>query len=137
MEAKKKKILICAYSAFLCTVLLGLIIKSEIHVSVSGAENIYEVKNEISILEDKICNMSSYINALKDSVPAQKEEKTKKYTVKETEGKIGIFSSDGRLIKLLPVAVEFLPETDRKLLFDGITLYDDESLASLIEDYTD
>lgn len=134
MEAKKKKTLIRAYCAFLCVVLFGSIIRSEADMNaISGSES------EISILDGKVSSIISYIERSESNVPVQGDvsAKTAKYTVKEIEGRIGIFSSDGSLIRLLPVIVEFLPEADRKLLSDGIDLYDDASLASLIEDYSD
>lgn len=134
MEAKKKKMLTRAYCAFLCAVLFGSVIRSEADINA-----VYGSEDEISIFDSKVSNIMSYIERSESNAPVQGDASTEivKYTVKETEGRIGIFSSDGSLIMLLPVIVEFLPETDRRLLSDGIDLYDDASLASLIEDYID
>jgi len=66
------------------------------------------------------------------------ETATEKYLkfAKEYEGKIGIFSEDGKLEKTIDVYVKTLPETDRRLLKEGIILFSEDELRSLIEDYS-
>ena len=63
---------------------------------------------------------------------------TEKYLkfAKEYEGKIGIFSEDGNLEKTIDVYVKTLPETDQRLLREGIILFSEDELRSLIEDYS-
>ena len=58
------------------------------------------------------------------------------YTVREYMGKVGIFLSDGTLIELLDVYTKTLPETDRRLLKEGIEIIGKQQLNSIIEDYT-
>lgn len=58
------------------------------------------------------------------------------YTVREHEGQIGIFLSDGTLAGILDVNVKTLPEADRRLLGEGIEVSGKKRLNSLIEDYT-
>lgn len=59
------------------------------------------------------------------------------WTVREYEDIIGVFDSDGRLVYTLDVYVKTLPETDRKLLREGIHVSGERELRNLIEDYTD
>ena len=68
----------------------------------------------------------------------QTEEATQKesYILKEYMEKIGIFSSDGTLIKTLDVYIKTLPEADRRLLREGIEVSGKQELNAIIEDYT-
>ena len=54
----------------------------------------------------------------------------------EVNGKIGVYTSDGHLIKLLDIAVSTLPSAAREALAQGITFQSWQELASLIQDYT-
>lgn len=58
------------------------------------------------------------------------------YTVKEYQGHIGIFHNDDRTpYQEIDVDVSSLPLADRKLLKDGIKVYNTNKLNSIIEDY--
>ena len=62
--------------------------------------------------------------------------KTDVYTVKEYEGRIGVFHNDDTTpYQEIDVDVSSLPEADRKLLKDGIKAYSTEKLNSIMEDY--
>lgn len=58
------------------------------------------------------------------------------YQLREYEGRIGVFL-DGSPdpYDILEVPVELLPEYDRELLREGITVTDETELNSLIEDF--
>lgn len=58
------------------------------------------------------------------------------FTVREYMGRIGIFSSDNTLIRVLDVYVKTLPEADRRLLGEGIEIFGKKQLNAVIEDYT-
>lgn len=58
------------------------------------------------------------------------------WIVREYEGQIGIFTEDGRLAKTINVYTKTLPETDRRLLREGIRVTSEEQLYSIIEDYS-
>jgi len=62
--------------------------------------------------------------------------KGEKYLVREHHGKIGVFSNDGTLIKILPVAVVIMPFEEREKLKSGFFVESDEMLLKIIEDYT-
>ena len=62
--------------------------------------------------------------------------KTDVYTVKEYEGRIGVFHNDDSTpYQEIDVDVSSLPEADQKLLKDGIKAYSTEKLNSIMEDY--
>ena len=62
------------------------------------------------------------------------ENEKKTYILKEYNGKIGIFENDA-LIYTLDTYVFTLPENDKKLLKDGITVSTKEELYELLEEY--
>ncbi len=59
-----------------------------------------------------------------------------RFCVKETDGKIGIYSEEGYLVRLLDTDVRTLPATEREALSRGITVSSWGELLELIQDYT-
>jgi len=55
--------------------------------------------------------------------------------MREVGGKIGIYSEDGYLIRMIDVQVKTLPQKDREELSRGIYVNSWRELASLIQDY--
>ncbi len=58
------------------------------------------------------------------------------YTVREVNGRIGVFDASGALMRTLNVPVATLPRADREQLAVGITLGSKEELNALIEDFS-
>ena len=58
------------------------------------------------------------------------------WIIRSYEGKIGVFSSDGNLARVIEVYIKTLPATDRRLLEEGIVVNDETELRSIIEDYS-
>ena len=58
------------------------------------------------------------------------------FTVKNYEWKIGVFNSEGKLMKTIEVYVKTLPKADRDMLEEGIEVKSGKELDNLIEDYT-
>lgn len=58
------------------------------------------------------------------------------YTVKSYEGKIGIFTDNGTLIRVIDVYIKTLPKADRTLLEKGFVVLGETELYAIIEDYT-
>ena len=71
-----------------------------------------------------------------ESLPPS-ESKQEYWTVKEHEGKIGIFQGDGVLIQILDTYVKTLPKADQKLLGEGFEIDSRDKLNAIIEDYSD
>ncbi len=55
--------------------------------------------------------------------------------LREKNGKIGVFRTDGSLVRIIDVEVSLLPEYDKELLSEGIVAEEDE-LYELIESLT-
>ena len=76
-------------------------------------------------------------NAIKTEIPVFEEtleEESTEYTIKEYNGKIGVFEN-GSLIYTLDTYVFTLPQNDKKLLTDGITVSTEKELLELLEYY--
>ncbi len=59
------------------------------------------------------------------------------FCVRETGGRIAIYTGDGYLVRYLDVEVSLLPTEDQEALKKGITLSSWKELLALIEDYTE
>lgn len=58
------------------------------------------------------------------------------YTVRELDGRIGIYGEDGTLLRTVNVSVATLPRADREQLAVGITLTSRDELEALILDFS-
>ena len=56
--------------------------------------------------------------------------------LREYNGKIAVYTVDGRMLDCLDVSVSLLPKKDREALASGIAVDSLEALLELIEDYT-
>ena len=57
------------------------------------------------------------------------------YTIREHMGKIGIFVEDGKLIRVIDVYVNTLPESDKRMLRQGFEIIGISRLNKIIQDY--
>ncbi|MBQ8141323.1 MAG: hypothetical protein IJ038_06500 [Clostridia bacterium] len=116
-----------AAALLLAAIIAIIVITSKISVS-------KEVVTETSIETEYVYVYAG--GAPQSTSPATEATTASVWTVKEYEGKIGIFTEDGRLAGVIDVYVKALPETDRRLLGEGIKVYSVEALNALIEDYS-
>lgn len=59
------------------------------------------------------------------------------YVVAEHDGRIGIFNANCTTVfEILDVYVDYLPDIDRQYLKNGIEIYTNDELLSVIADYT-
>ena len=77
-----------------------------------------------------------YVFADDGTLPSSAKEDTELFIVREHGGIIGVFDGDGRLLYSLDIYVKTLPEADRALLKEGITVHSKKELRALIEDYS-
>lgn len=61
---------------------------------------------------------------------------TVSYILREYNGKLGVFSVDGGLLKTVSVMVASLPEADRRALNEGICVASYAELTALLEDFS-
>ena len=68
-------------------------------------------------------------------VSAETEETHTGYLVREHKGIIGVFTADGHPLYTVEVYVKTLPETDKRLLADGIFANSKAELLEILGDY--
>ena len=64
------------------------------------------------------------------------ENMEERYIIREYMYRIGVFSYDGSLIRVIEVYTKTLPEADKRLLREGIEIQGKQELNAIIEDYT-
>ena len=88
-------------------------------------ETITETEKYIYVYQEPISN---------ESEPLPEEVS---WIVKEHEKRIGVFSQEGVLLEVVEVYTNTLPQTDQKLLREGIVVSTKADLYALIEDYSE
>ena len=66
----------------------------------------------------------------------ESETQQAEYLVKSYEGKIGIFTDNGTLIRVIDVYIKTLPKADRRLLEKGFNVTCEAELRAILQDYT-
>ena len=77
-------------------------------------------------------DVSDSVTESESDTETQKTE----YLIKSHEGKIGIFTENGTLIRIIDVYIKTLPKADRRLLEKGFTVTDEAELRAILQDYT-
>lgn len=82
-------------------------------------------------------------NQAKKDVKSEQSEETEYiyndvlYVIAEHNGRIGIFNSSRTTVfEVLDVYVDYLPDVDKQYLMNGIEIYTNDELLSIIADYT-
>lgn len=136
MKKASERIIILRVMAVYAVAMLGLLLTAlllRIPSKESTPEKVIQtvVEKEYVYLTQE--DTDTQYNEGTDTSPSQDET----YTVREYFGRIGIFKSDGALMRVLEVYVKTLPEADKRLLGEGFEIVGKKQLNSIIEDYTE
>ena len=136
MKKTSERIIILRVMAVYAVAMLGLLLTAlllRIPSKESTPEKVIQtvVEKEYVYLTKE--DADTQYNEGTDTSPSQDET----YTVREYFGRIGIFKSDGALMRVLEVYVKTLPEADKRLLGEGFEIVGKKQLNSIIEDYTE
>lgn len=136
MKKTSERIIILRVMAVYAVAMLGLLLTAlllRIPSKESTPQKIIQtvVEKEYVYLTQE--DTDTQYNEGTDTSPSQDET----YTVREYFGRIGIFKSDGALMRVLEVYVKTLPEADKRLLGEGFEIVGKKQLNSIIEDYTE
>ena len=71
------------------------------------------------------------------SPESDSESQTASFLIKERDGKIGIFDSEGKLLRIIETYIKSLPEAERTAIEEGYDVYSEKELYSIIEAYED
>ncbi|MBE6601194.1 MAG: hypothetical protein E7637_01650 [Ruminococcaceae bacterium] len=94
-----------------------------------------------------ISNLHGYWESVNDAVmtdeslptngtPTDTQEEKNTFLIRESNGTIGVFSSDGYLLRLTDVKVKTLPSQARQALAEGIVAHSWTEVDLILQDYT-
>ncbi len=140
MDTSKLLAILCCFVLIVCLVLS---ISTLVVLRNAIAEN-EVLQNDAKELVSELDGYVEELNQNKpndDSISAsvnteQSGTKWDSFCIKETNGLIGIYASDGTLLKVLDISVSTLPPADRNALSKGIQIDSWRELIALMQDYT-
>lgn len=131
MDTSKILLILCCFILIVCFTFCI----STLTVLRNTVDESRAVQTEAAELVDQ---MESLLSEYRDSsIPVLGEtSNADRFVLRETDGRIGIFTIDGYLLHILDVAVDTLPANDRAALASGIPLSSWKELISWVQDYT-
>lgn len=140
MDASKILLVICAFTLIVC---LTLCITTLAVLRNAVAEN-GVLQTEANTLVEKL---DGCVDRLDDTLSKDSEsievsggtngpDTANGFCLREKDGKIGIYTADGYLVKQLDLSIKTLPKEVREALKAGISVGSWEELLALIADYT-
>lgn len=127
----KDRSLICLFGTYAAILLLATVICMTVIFS--------RLKKPPLVITETVTHTDHvyvYLETDEASVSETTSNAPLSFTAREFEGVIGIFDSNEKLIQIIEVYTNTLPEADRRLLREGIKINSKRELYSLIEDYT-
>ena len=102
-------------------------------VKEDAVELVESLDQSLESMKDMI---DKYDQSVSVSVDSDKtNEQDAHFMIREVNGKIGVFTVDGVLLKVLEVSIDMLPQKDRELLADGITVGSWKELIAILQDF--
>jgi hypothetical protein len=140
MDPSKILALVCAVLLLICLLLSITSLSALRSVQKENERQTARANELIGELRDCAAKITAKNDAEEDSptqdTQVQVTAPAESFCVKDTNGRIGVFTSDGYLVRFLDVSVDALPPADREALRVGITVGSWRELMSVIQDYT-
>ena len=138
MKGERKSIIILCIYVFIMLIVCG-ITTSALKRGFSN-ENITSENTETKAsLVTEIVYIPIFSEANSDSTTETElktETQIQEYFIKSYEGKIGVFTEDSTLVRVIDVYIKTLPKADRRLLEKGFSVMGEAELRAVIQDYT-
>lgn len=141
MDASKIFTVLCAFLLVICLVLsiTALVVMRN---AVSESET-WQEKAAVLVgnLDSLISDTTEADGSVSTSTDTEDEPSTEadvlynRFCLRETEGKIGVYTEDGYLIRLMDVSVRTLPQSEQSALADGISVNSWRELIERMQDY--
>lgn len=138
MDTSKILTILCCFILIVCLtfcITALVVLRNAVDESGTVQSRATELVQQLNSCMEVMKNMNGTGDSVQVSTNTAQSEKLT-FCVRESNGKIGIYTADGLLLKVLDVAVETLPEADREALKNGITVASWQELISLIQDFT-
>ena len=102
-------------------------------------ETIASVSGDVSSVKQSLASILTAIEEFRSNDQNQPETEAgvlfDRLCIRASDGKIGVYTEDGFLIRTIDVSIDTLPESDREALKTGITINSWRELIALIEDF--
>ena len=93
--------------------------------------------DEESAVHTDVAAETQYVYVRPEDVSSEESTEETRFWIKEYNGVVGIFNTDGSLYKTIDTRVKALPEADQNLLEEGFEVIGKSQLNSIIEDYSE
>lgn len=140
MDTSKIFLLLCAFVLIVClTMSITTLVVLRNAIDENGS-----LQTEAGVLVDRLDNCLKELEEVmvenEDSIAASGEgistEEATGFCLRESNGIIGIYTTEGYLIHLLDVSVSTLPSSARQALKSGLVVGSWEELRNLVRDFT-
>ena len=102
-------------------------------------ETITSVRGDVSSVKQSLSSILTAIEEFRSNEQNQPDAEAgvlfDRLSIRESDGKIGVYTEDGFLIRTIDVSIDTLPQSDREALKTGITINSWRELIALIEDF--
>ena len=132
---KSSVIIFCVYTIMMLTVCI-ISIQALKNVKIENIPTTENVETKVPCNTEIVYIPVYYETSIESESEELFEEEKNMYNIRAYEGKIGIFSEEGKLLKILEVYIKTLPEADREMLEKGFYVIGEDDLHAIIEDYT-
>lgn len=138
MDSAKLLMILCCFILIVCLTLCIstlTVLRNAVDEHDTIQNTARDLVNQLDVCIDVMKEMNNEENSLQTST-GNNQETGFNLCIREENGTIGIFDSDGTLLKRLDISPESLPQSDRELLKKGISVSSWQELISLLQDYT-
>ena len=140
MDTSKILMLLCCFILIVClTLCISTLVVLRNAIDEHGTVQ-QHAQGLVDSLDECVSDLNDVItkeDSISASADANKNSAAQlNFLLRETDGRVGIYSADGVLLKLLDVPVNHLPKADREALAKGISVSSWQELIAIVQDYT-
>lgn len=141
MDHTRLMTILCAFLLLVCLV-IAVIALTVMRNAVDESQALRaRAQNLLEELGDSVEAMNALEERYAESVflptgESEEESADGGFTVRAEGGRIGVYTSEGKLIRILDIDLSALPRADRERLEKGIIVASLYELLALVQDYT-
>lgn len=139
MDTSKILLILCCFVLTVCLTLsisTLVVLRNAIEEHGAVQENSQSMMESLDACVNDLYELTTKDPSVSASTDPDRNSSSLSFVLREINGKIGVYSSEGELLKLLDLPVNHLPKADREALQKGISVGSWRELIALIQDYT-
>ena len=139
MDTSKILLILCCFVLTVCLTLsisTLVVLRNAIEEHGAVQENAQSMMESLDACVNDLHELTTKDPSVSASTDPDRNSSSLSFVLREINGKIGVYSSEGELLKLLDLPVNQLPKADREALQKGISVGSWRELIALIQDYT-